>query len=52
MANEKKVQPTQVPPGQKFFDNIFLLLALSLLISFALYNVWGIIELFTRPVLP
>jgi hypothetical protein len=49
---EEENQPTETPAGQKFFDNLFLLAALSILISLAAYNIWGIIELFTRPPLP
>ena len=30
--------------GQRLFDNMYLLLVLSLLISFVLYNVWGLVE--------
>ncbi|HLF89025.1 MAG TPA: hypothetical protein VI451_08785 [Anaerolineales bacterium] len=49
---EEKDQPTETPSGQKFFDNLFLLAALSILISLVVYNIWGIIELFTRQPLP
>lgn len=52
MADKEKDQPTDVPRGQKFFDNLYLLLAISILISTAFYNIWGIIELFSQPVLP
>jgi len=49
---EEKDQTTEPNAGQKFFDNLFLLAALSIVISVVLYNVWGIIELFTRQPLP
>lgn len=52
MEEEKQDASAPVPAGQKFFDHLFLLLALSILISTALYNVWGIVELMTRPALP
>ncbi|MCB8975561.1 MAG: hypothetical protein H6654_18525 [Ardenticatenaceae bacterium] len=42
-------QPTEnqdVPKGQIWFDKIFLLLALSILITGLIYNAWGLIELF------
>ncbi|HEY0972815.1 MAG TPA: hypothetical protein VGE02_17735 [Gemmatimonadales bacterium] len=39
----------EVPAGQRFFDNIFLLLALGLLVMFALYTGWGLWEVLTLP---
>jgi hypothetical protein len=41
-----------VPAGQRYFDRIFLLLAVSILISALVYNAWGVIELLTLPPLP
>ena len=38
-----------VPRGQRFFDNIFLLLALGVLIMVALYTGWGMWEIMTLP---
>ncbi len=38
-----------IPSGQKLFDNYFLWLILSFLISGVLYNTWGLFEIFTRP---
>lgn len=35
------------PLGQRFLDNIWLLLALGLLIPIVSYTLWGIIELLT-----
>ncbi len=35
--------------GQKFFDNIWLLFVVSLLISTLVYNVWGIVDLMNVP---
>lgn len=45
-------QPTKnqdLPKGQIWFDKIFLLLALSILITGLIYNAWGLIELFANP---
>lgn len=39
-------QEEEIPAGQVWFDKIFLLLLLSILISGLLYNVWGLLELF------
>ncbi len=41
--------PTDPPKAQRFFDNIFLLLLLSILISGVIFNAWGLIENFTTP---
>ncbi|MEZ4862505.1 MAG: hypothetical protein R3C14_14420 [Caldilineaceae bacterium] len=55
MAKQKKtndtppVDSTPIPAGQKLFDNMFLWLILSLLISGLLYNAWGLIEVFSAP---
>lgn len=38
-----------IPPGQRFFDNIHLLLALGLLIMVVLYTGWGLWEILTLP---
>lgn len=44
MGKDKNNQETQIPAGQTFYDNIFLLLVISILITGLLYNVWGLIE--------
>ena len=38
-----------VPRGQRFFDNVFLLLGLGLLIMILLYTAWGMWEILTLP---
>ena len=45
------VPPEQepIPRGQKFFDNIWLLLLISLGISLLFYNAWGIANLLSVP---
>ena len=50
--NEKKDANEPEPQGQKWFDNIWLLFALSLLISTLIYNVWGIVDLLNVPLAP
>ncbi len=43
-------QPEERPPlGQRFFDNILLLLALGTLIMFVVYTGWGMWEILTLP---
>ena len=41
--------PEAVPRGQRFFDNIHLLLALGILIMVVLYTGWGMWEILTLP---
>lgn len=45
----EKEQKETPPLGQRLFDNIWLLFALSLLITGVLYNLWGILELLNAP---
>ena len=50
MAKKEKAEKNEPEhKGQKFFDNIWLLFALSLLISTLIYNVWGIVDLMNVP---
>ena len=55
MAKQKKTnnnspsESAPIPAGQKLFDNMFLWLVLSLLISGLIYNAWGLFEVFTVP---
>jgi len=50
MNEQKGKEP--VPVGQKWFDNVWLLFLLSLLISGLLYNVWGLVDLMNVPPAP
>ena len=45
MAKKDKEENEPVPQGQRWFDNVWLLFLLSLLISTLIYNVWGIVDL-------
>lgn len=47
-----RAQPEQVPRAQGFFDNVFLLLALGILIPTISYTLWGLIEIAMVPQLP
>ena len=43
-------QPAEyIPPGQRFFDNVFLLLALGIVVMAVLYTGWGMWEILTLP---
>ena len=41
--------PEPVPLGQRLYDNVFLLLALGLVVMIALYTLWGLWEITTLP---
>ncbi len=41
----------RIPLGQIVFDEVFLLFLLSLVISFMIYNVWGLLDLLRTPVM-
>lgn len=42
--------PAERPPlGQRIYDNVFLLLAVSLLIMFGVFTGWGMWEILTMP---
>ena len=38
-----------IPAGQRFFDNIFVLLGLGILVMVVLYSGWGMYEILTLP---
>jgi hypothetical protein len=41
--------PTEPPAMQLWFDRIFVLLVISILISGIMFNLWGIIDAFSIP---
>lgn len=41
--------PEKMPLGQRLFDNVWLLLALGLVIMFAIFTAWGMWEIMTLP---
>ncbi len=43
------VDGVPIPLGQRFFDNIFLLLVLGIVIVFTLFTGWGMWEILTLP---
>ena len=55
MSDTPDVDPTPatttepVPRGQRFFDNVHLLLVIGVVIVFALYTGWGMWEILTLP---
>ncbi len=38
--------------GQKFYDNIWLLLGIGIVVPTLLFTVWGLYEVYTLPYLP
>ena len=49
---ETRQEQERVPLGQVVFDEVFLLFLLSLVISFVIYNLWGMLELLRTPLSP
>ena len=41
--------PELPPLGQRLFDNVFLLLALGMIIMLVVFTGWGMWEIFTMP---
>ncbi len=41
--------PEKVPLGQRLFDNVFLLLALGLIVMLVVFTGWGFWEILTLP---
>lgn len=52
MSEKENEENRPVPQAQKWFDHVWLLFLMSLLISTAIYNVWGIIDLLGVPPAP
>ncbi|HLV27129.1 MAG TPA: hypothetical protein VKZ41_12540 [Gemmatimonadales bacterium] len=48
-APDNPITEEELPRGQRFFDNIHLLMVLSIVIMFALYTGWGMWEILTLP---
>ncbi len=43
---------SDVPIGEKLYDNIWLLLAVGIVLPTLVFTVWGIYEVMTLPYLP
>jgi hypothetical protein len=52
MSKKDEHENEPVPHWQKWFDNIWVLFLLSVLISGLIYNLWGIIDLLNVPPAP
>jgi hypothetical protein len=48
-VNEAPESVERPPLGQRVFDNVFLLLALGMVIMFVVYTGWGLWEILTMP---
>ena len=42
-------RPPTVPLGQRLFDNVFLMLALGLVVMLVVFTAWGLWEIRTLP---
>jgi len=49
MEPDKEKGKERIPLGQVVFDELFLLFLASLVISFVLYNIWGLLDLLRVP---
>jgi hypothetical protein len=48
-AREPDKPDEPVPPMQKVFDNVYLLLVAGIIIMFVIYTGWGLWEVLTMP---
>jgi len=44
-----RVSPEPIPLGQRLFDNMFLMLALGLVVMFVVFTAWGLWEIYSLP---
>jgi hypothetical protein len=49
MAQQRERGDHDVPLGQRLLDRPFLLLAAGLVVMFAFYTIWGLIEILSLP---
>lgn len=50
MAEPDPSDPAEpIPLGQRLYDNVFLLLALGLVVMFVVFTGWGLWEILTMP---
>jgi hypothetical protein len=46
---QDKAPPEEIPLGQRLFDNVFLMLALGLIVMFVVFTGWGLWEILSLP---
>ncbi len=51
-ATGETSQPEKLPLAQAFFDNIFLLLVLGIVVPVVFYTIWGLLEIASIPLAP
>ena len=51
-ATDEAKDPEKIPLAQAFFDNIFLLLVLGLVVPVVFYTIWGLLEIASIPLAP
>ena len=52
MEEETGREKARIPVGQVVFDEIFLWFLISIVVSIAFYNVWGLFDLMRTPLAP
>ena len=52
MSEKHEHENESASKWQKLFDNVWLLIVLSLAISTVIYNIWGIVDLLNVPPAP
>jgi len=49
-SNSESSEVTEKPPlGQRLFDNVYLLLALGVLVMLGVFTAWGMWEILSMP---
>ena len=46
---DREEQKEKIPLAQAFFDNIFLLLVLGIVVPVVFYTIWGLLEIASIP---
>ena len=48
-SSDRSEASSEIPLGQRLFDNVFLLLVAGIVVVFVLYTGWGLWEVLTLP---
>lgn len=50
MTDQKNQAGQEIPRGQIFMDNLWLLFIISMLTGFLIFNAWGIMQILSVPI--
>jgi hypothetical protein len=50
VPNRSEPDPTEIPLGQRLFDNWLLLMIAGIVIMAVIYTGWGLWEIFSMPI--